>query len=63
MKVSSADKAVVSMFLICAVALGIWLNQAAFRNRKLLWRLQAGLIAGAAGFVVGRLTAERSQDH
>ena len=63
MKVSSADKAVVCILLIGAVALGIWLNQAAFRNRKLLWRLQGGLIAGSAGFVIGRLTAARSQDH
>ena len=63
MKVSSADKAVVYILLIGAVALGIWLNQAAFRNRNLLWRLQGGLIAGSAGFVVGRLTAARSQDH
>ena len=63
MKVSSTDKALVCTLLIGAVAMGIWLNQAAFRNRKLLWRLQGGLIAGAAGFVVGRLTAERARDH
>ena len=62
MKLSSGDKAVIGILLIGAVAIGIWLNQVAFRNRRLLWRLQGGLVAGAAGFVVGRLTAESTED-
>ena len=60
MKIRSAEQAVVGILLVGAIATGIWLNQAAFRNRKLLWRLQGGLVAGGVGFVLGRLSAPHS---
>lgn len=44
------------LLLILAVASGIWLNRTAWRNRRLLWQLQAAVVAGGVGFVAGRLT-------
>tara|TARA_Y200000002_G_scaffold150201_1_gene124178 strand:- start:343 stop:504 length:162 start_codon:yes stop_codon:yes gene_type:complete len=49
-------KATVITVLVFAVAAGIWLNNTAWRNRKLLWQLQAALIGGGVGFVTGRLS-------
>ena len=34
------------LLLIVAVATGIWLNNTAWRNRRLIWQLQATVIAG-----------------
>ena len=59
MKLKSIDQAIIGVLLAGAIATGILLNQAAFRNRKLFWRLQGGLIAGAAGFIIGRVTAKK----
>ena len=43
------------LLLILAVASGIWLNRTAWRNRRLLWQLQAAGVAGGVGVVAGRL--------
>ena len=45
--------------LILAVATGIWLNRTAWRNRRLIWQLQAAVIAGGVGFIAGRVTARQ----
>ena len=45
------------VLLILAVASGIWLNRTAWRNRRLIWQLQAAVIAGSVGFMAGRVTA------
>ena len=49
-------KATVVTVLVFAVGAGIWLNNTAWRNRKLFWQLQAALIGGGVGFVTGRLS-------
>jgi len=43
--------------LILAVGIGIWLNNTAWRNRRLMWQMQAAVIAGGVGFVAGRISA------
>ena len=43
--------------LILAIATGVWLNRTAWRNRRLIWQLQAAVVAGGVGFMAGRLTA------
>ena len=43
--------------LIVAVGAGVWLNNTAWRHRRLMWQLQAAFIGGGVGFVAGRLTA------
>ena len=45
--------------LTLAVATGIWLNRTAWRNRRLIWQLQAAVVAGGVGFIAGRVTAGR----
>ena len=45
------------VLLILAVASGIWLNRTTWRNRRLIWQLQAAVIAGSIGFIAGRVTA------
>ena len=45
--------------LTLAVATGIWLNRTAWRNRRLIWQLQAAVVAGGVGFIAGRMTAGR----
>ena len=45
------------VLLILAVASGIWLNRTAWQNRRLIWQLQAAVIAGSVGFMAGRVTA------
>ena len=45
------------VLLILAVASGIWLNRTAWRNRRLIWQLQAAVVAGGVGFMAGRVTA------
>ena len=45
------------VLLILAVASGIWLNRTAWRNRRLIWQLQAAVITGSVGFIAGRVTA------
>ena len=45
------------LLLIVAVATGIWLNSTAWRNRRLIWQLQAAVVAGGVGFIAGRVTA------
>ena len=42
--------------LVGALLLGIWVNNTAWRNRRLIWQLQAALVAGSVGFVAGRLS-------
>ena len=46
--------------LILAVATGIWLNRTAWQNRRLIWQLQAAVIAGGVGFIAGRVTAGKN---
>ena len=43
--------------LILAIATGVWLNRTAWRNRRLVWQLQAAVVAGGVGFMAGRVTA------
>jgi len=45
--------------LTLAVATGIWLNRTAWRNRRLIWQLQAAVVADGVGFIAGRMTAGR----
>ena len=45
--------------LTLAVATGIWLNRTAWRNRRLIWQLQAAVVAGGVDFIAGRMTAGR----
>ena len=45
----------VGVALVGALLMGIWLNQTAWRNRRLIWQLQAALMAGSVGFVAGRM--------
>ena len=35
----------------------VWLNRMSWRHRRLVWQLQAAVVAGGVGFVAGRLTA------
>ena len=46
--------------LILAVATGIWLNRTAWQNRRLIWQLQAAVIAGGVGFIAGRVSAGKN---
>ena len=48
--------------LIVAVGAGVWLNRTAWRHRRLMWQLQAAVVAGGVGFVAGRLTAGKDSD-
>ena len=54
---NSLSRAGLITLLILAVATGIWLNNTAWRNRRLIWQLQASVIAGGVGFLAGRTTA------
>ena len=45
------------ILVILAVASGVWLNRTAWRNRRLIWQLQAAAVAGCVGFIAGRMTA------
>ena len=54
---NSLSRAGLIILLILAVATGIWLNNTAWRNRRLIWQLQAAVIAGGVGFIAGRITA------
>ena len=48
--------------LLAAVISGIWLNRTAWKNRRLIWQLQAALVAGGVGFIAGRLSAPGRKD-
>ena len=50
------NQAVLIILLILAVGTGIWLNKTAWRNRRLMWQMQAAVVAGGVGFVTGRVT-------
>ena len=50
------------LLLIVAVGAGVWLNRTAWRHRRLMWQLQAAVVAGGVGFVAGRLTAGKDSD-
>ena len=54
---NSLSRAGLIILLILAVVTGIWLNNTAWRNRRLIWQLQAAVIAGGIGFIAGRITA------
>ena len=45
------------VLLVMAIATGVWLNNTAWRNRRLIWQLQAAVVAGGVGFIAGRVTA------
>ncbi len=49
-------KTTVITVLICSVGIGIWINNTAWRNRKLQWQLQAAVLGGGVGFFVGRFS-------
>ena len=68
-KKSAASKAKASfgqaglvILLVLAIGTGIWLNRMAWRHRRLMWQMQAAVIAGGVGFVAGRLTAGKGSD-
>ena len=44
------------VLLVLAIATGAWLNNTAWRNRRLIGQLQAAIIAGGVGFIAGRIT-------
>ena len=54
--VGSLTRTGVGVALVGALLLGIWVNNTAWRNRRLIWQLQAALVAGSVGFVAGRLS-------
>ena len=58
----SVTQAGLVILLVVAVGAGVWLNKAAWRHRRLMWQMQAALIAGGVGFVAGRLTAGKDSD-
>ena len=45
------------VLLVVAVGAGFWLNRTAWRHRRLVWQLQAAVVAGRVGFIAGRQTA------
>ena len=50
------------ILLVLALGAGIWLNKSAWRHRRLMWQLQAAVIAGGIGFIAGRFTAGTGSD-
>ena len=56
---NALSRAGLLLLVILAVASGIWLNRTAWRNRRLIWQLQAAVVAGGVGFIAGRVTAGR----
>ena len=50
------------VLLVVAVGAGFWLNRMSWRHRRLVWQLQAAVVAGGVGFVVGRLTAGKGTE-
>ena len=50
------------VLLVVAVGAGFWLNRMTWRHRRLVWQLQAAVVAGGVGFVAGRLTAGKGSD-
>ena len=48
--------------LVVAVGAGFWLNRMTWRHRRLVWQLQAAVVAGGGGFVACRLTAGKGSD-
>ena len=48
--------------LLVAVVTGFWLNRTAWRHRRLMWQMQAAVVAGGVGFVAGRLTVRKGSD-
>ena len=50
------------LLLIVVVGAGVWLNRTAWRHRRLMWQVQAAVVAGGVGFLAGRLTAGTSSD-
>lgn len=41
------------ILLVVAVGAGYWLNRMTCRHRRLVWQLQAAVVAGGVGFVTG----------
>ena len=56
------NEALLVCLLLMAVGTGIWLNNTAWRHRRLMWQLQGAFIGGGVGFVAGRLTATKGPD-
>ena len=54
---NTLNRAGLISLLILAIVTGIWLNSTAWRNRRLIWQLQAAVVAGGVGFIAGRVTA------
>ena len=50
------------VLLVVAVGAGFWLNRMTWRHRRLVWQLQAAVVAGGIGFVAGRFTAGKDSD-
>ena len=53
---NALSKVGVCSLVVASIAVGIWMNQTAWRNRRMVWQLQAALIAGSVGFVAGRIS-------
>ena len=50
------SRAGLCVLLVLAIATGVWLNNTAWRNRRLIGQLQAAIVAGGVGFIAGRIT-------
>ena len=59
---NTLSRAGLIILLILAVASGIWLNRTAWHNRRLIWQLQAAVMAGGIGFIAGRVSGSQSSD-
>ena len=50
------------ILLVVAVGAWFWLNRMTWRHRRLVWQLQAAVVAGGVGFIAGRLTVGKGSD-
>ena len=46
------SRAGLCVLLVLAIATGVWLNNTAWRNRRLIGQLQAAIIAGGVGLLL-----------
>ena len=53
---NALSKVGVCSLMVASIAVGIWINQTAWRNRRMVWQFQAAVIAGSVGFVAGRIS-------
>jgi len=53
---NALSKVGICLLVVASIAAGIWINQTAWRNRRMVWQLQAAVIAGSVGFAAGRIS-------